>query len=312
MRLLAVALISAAALAYEVLLARLLAIIQWYHFAYMIISMALLGYGASGSFIALAQDRLRPRAEAAFATLAALFGVAALACFALAERLPFNPLELVWDRRQLLYLLALFGLLALPFFFAASCIGLALTCFSAPVGRTYRADLLGAGAGALGILGAAVPGAAGAGARAGRSPRPARRRARPAGRPRAPRLAGRSGARCPGAPARRHSGPLERAPALAVQEPEPRAHHPRRHRRGPALEPAGPRQRAAQRDRPVAPRARPEPRQHPGARRPDRPVRRRRGAEPDHRLRWRSRAARLSRPHPRRAALPPARAHPRC
>jgi len=152
MRLLAVALISAAALAYEVLLARLFAIVQWYHFAYMIISLALLGYGASGTFIALAQDRLRPRADAAFATLAALFGVGALLCFALAERVPFNPLELVWDWRQLLYLLALFGLLAVPFFCAASCIGLALTCFSAPVGRIYRADLLGAGAGALGIL----------------------------------------------------------------------------------------------------------------------------------------------------------------
>ena len=62
MPLLAVALISAGALAYEILLARLFAIIQWYHFAYMIISIALLGYGASGTFLALAQERLRPRA----------------------------------------------------------------------------------------------------------------------------------------------------------------------------------------------------------------------------------------------------------
>ena len=46
-----VALISAAALAYEVLLMRLFSIIQWHHFAYMIISLALLGYGASGTFL---------------------------------------------------------------------------------------------------------------------------------------------------------------------------------------------------------------------------------------------------------------------
>ena len=57
-RLFAVGLVSAGVLAYEVLLARLFSIIQWYHFAYMVISIALLGYGASGTFLALVRDRL--------------------------------------------------------------------------------------------------------------------------------------------------------------------------------------------------------------------------------------------------------------
>ncbi len=152
MQLLAVALISAGVLAYEILLARLFAIIQWYHFAYMIISIALLGYGASGTFIALAQDRLRTRASGAFGAFATLFGVTAIACFAIAERLPFNALEVIWDPRQLLYLLALYGLLTVPFFCGAVGVGLALAGFPQPVGRVYRADLLGAGLGALGLL----------------------------------------------------------------------------------------------------------------------------------------------------------------
>jgi SAM-dependent methyltransferase len=152
MQLLAVALISAGVLAYEILLARLFAIVQWYHFAYMIISMALLGYGASGSFLALAQERLRVRPNAAFALFATAFGIAAIACFALAERLPFNALELIWDPRQLLYLLALYALLTVPFFCGATCVGLAFALFAQPVGRVYRADLLGAGLGALALL----------------------------------------------------------------------------------------------------------------------------------------------------------------
>ena len=119
MQLLAVALISAGVLAYEILLARLFAIIQWYHFAYMIISIALLGYGASGTFLALAQERLRARANSAFGLFAALFGVTAVGCFALAQRLPFNALEVIWDPRQLLYLLALYALLTVPFFCGA-------------------------------------------------------------------------------------------------------------------------------------------------------------------------------------------------
>ena len=48
----AVLLISCAAIAYEILLMRVLSIVQWHHFAWMIISLALLGYGASGSAIA--------------------------------------------------------------------------------------------------------------------------------------------------------------------------------------------------------------------------------------------------------------------
>jgi spermidine synthase len=153
MRLLAVGLVAAGVLAYEVLLARLFSIVQWYHFAYMVISIALLGYGASGTFLALVRDRLAAHAPAAFGVFAALFGITAVACFALAERLPFNALELIWDPNQLLYLGALYAILFVPFFCGAVCIGLALACFSEPVGRIYRADLLGAGIGSLGILG---------------------------------------------------------------------------------------------------------------------------------------------------------------
>jgi len=56
--LLSVFILSAAALAYQVLLIRLFSIIHWHHFAFMVISIALLGYGASGSFITVFQRRL--------------------------------------------------------------------------------------------------------------------------------------------------------------------------------------------------------------------------------------------------------------
>ena len=42
---LAISLVSAGAIGYEILLMRLYAIGQWHHSAYMIISIALLGYG---------------------------------------------------------------------------------------------------------------------------------------------------------------------------------------------------------------------------------------------------------------------------
>ena len=69
---LAVSLVSAAALAYEILLTRLFAIIQWHHFAYMIISVALLGYGAAGTMVTLLRTRLEQRPALVFASAAAV------------------------------------------------------------------------------------------------------------------------------------------------------------------------------------------------------------------------------------------------
>ena len=91
-----VSLISMAAIGYEILLMRLLSIVQWHHFAYMIISLALLGYGASGSFIALSKRLIIPHFALAFSISAALFSVAMIICFALGQLVPFNALEIGW------------------------------------------------------------------------------------------------------------------------------------------------------------------------------------------------------------------------
>jgi len=150
---LATLLISAAAIGYEILLMRVLSIVQWHHFAYMIISLALLGYGASGTFIALFRRTLEPHFEAAFALCALLFSVTMVACFVVGQRVPFNALEIIWDRTQFLNLSLLYLVFFVPFFFAACCIGLALTCRSQAISRIYFFDLLGAGAGAMLAIG---------------------------------------------------------------------------------------------------------------------------------------------------------------
>jgi spermidine synthase len=146
-------LVSAAAIAYEILLMRTLSIVQWHHFAYMIISLALLGYGASGTFIAITKRWLEPRFELAFSASALLFSVAMVTCFALGQRVPFNALEVVWNPRQYLYLTIVYLVYFVPFFFAACCIGLAFTCRRSYINRIYLFDLLGAGLGAILIVG---------------------------------------------------------------------------------------------------------------------------------------------------------------
>jgi spermidine synthase len=146
-------LVSAAAIAYEILLMRILTIVHWHHFAWMIISLALLGYGTSGTAVALGRRRLERRFEASFSISALLFSVSMVTCLVLGQRVPFNALEIVWNPQQFFYLAAIYLLFMLPFFFAASCIGLAFTCRSSLIERIYFFDLFGAGTGALLIIG---------------------------------------------------------------------------------------------------------------------------------------------------------------
>ncbi|MEJ2321032.1 MAG: hypothetical protein P8Z31_01485 [Gammaproteobacteria bacterium] len=89
-------LLSATALAYEVLLVRLFSIIHWHHFAFMIISLALLGYGVSGSLITLFRQLcLRRYGELMFINVL-LFGISAIGVFLIVQRMPFNALEILW------------------------------------------------------------------------------------------------------------------------------------------------------------------------------------------------------------------------
>jgi len=147
-----IALISAAVLGYEILLMALFSIIQWHHFAYMVVSVALLGFGVSGSFLVLTRAVFENSFRGFALIQACLFGLSSLLCYALAQRLSFNPEELIWDNSHWLRLALVMLLLALPFFFAANLIGLALMRFRHSLARIYAADLLGAGIGATGII----------------------------------------------------------------------------------------------------------------------------------------------------------------
>ena len=148
----AIAVISASSLAYEVLLIRLFSIIHWHHSAYMVISLALLGYGVSGVFLALNRYALQRRFSTVVMANMLLFSFSEPVCYAVAQLIPFNPDEILWAPVQWGYLFCLYLLLALPFFFAANVIGLSFYHYLTRVSAIYAADLIGAGAGSIVII----------------------------------------------------------------------------------------------------------------------------------------------------------------
>src|SRR5262252_5132855 len=112
-------LLSLATLVLELALTRVLSVALWYHFGFLVISTALLGFGPSGVVLALWQG-LRERAalDRTLALLALLFGVLTVVGFWLMQRIPFDPFSLLADRRQLLFMLLYYIVIALPFFCA--------------------------------------------------------------------------------------------------------------------------------------------------------------------------------------------------
>ena len=148
-QLLAVALLSASLLAFEVTLLRVFSISLWYHFAYMILSIAMLGLGASGTLLAI----LQPRAGAAdrlFSPLALGTAVAELGGLAAALQVSFEPFMIVWTPTEALWLMVFYFLLGVPFGLGGAALGLALIGWRR-AGIIYFADLTGAGLGALSI-----------------------------------------------------------------------------------------------------------------------------------------------------------------
>jgi hypothetical protein len=147
-------LLSAATLLFQVTLTRIFSVSIWYHFAFLVVSVALFGFGASGVALALLPSRFEKPDTTAKA--AAAFGVSALASYVVTNAIPFSPFRLGSEPAQVVYFAAVDLLLAVPFFFAGAAIANVLRTWPHDAGKLYAVDLAGASLGTL-LLFAVLP-----------------------------------------------------------------------------------------------------------------------------------------------------------
>src|SRR3990172_12658604 len=117
-------LLSAATLAFEINLTRLFSVAQFYHFAFMIVSLALLGFGASGTALAAYPNLWRGSPEHRLGGLALAGALSMLGAYLLTNGLPFDSFSIAWDARQGAILALHYLALASPFFFNGLAVGL--------------------------------------------------------------------------------------------------------------------------------------------------------------------------------------------
>jgi len=141
-------LLSAATLLLEIGWMRVLSVTLWYHFAFMVLSTALFGFGFAGVVLSLRRDAAVVTAR--FLGLAACTTPLAFVLgYSLFNQIPFEPFSLGRDPWQWLYLPLSYLAVTLPFFFSGLTIGSLVTRQAERVHHLYFFDLIGAGLGSL-------------------------------------------------------------------------------------------------------------------------------------------------------------------
>jgi predicted membrane-bound spermidine synthase len=135
-------LITLSGLMFEIGLTRIFSATIWYHFAFIAISVALLGWGLGGFAVHVLRRRVTITIERA-AGVTFAYALAIPLCLWLIVRLPFYP-----DRLPFYFAVSLF-----PFLLAGMALSMVFAIRRQQASRLYFADLLGASIGALAVTG---------------------------------------------------------------------------------------------------------------------------------------------------------------
>jgi len=147
--------ISLAILALEILQIRILSVQMWYHHAYVVVTLTLLGFAAAGTAVTLWPDLARSPTSGKLAACSTLFGIAVvvsqLVLAGATSRL--KPLTTEGVFGPLLYS---YSVMVLPFFFGGLVITIALSS-TERVHKRYFVNLLGSAIGAWVFIAAITP-----------------------------------------------------------------------------------------------------------------------------------------------------------
>lgn len=172
MKFLGILLISIAALVLEVLQMRIYSLAIWHHLAYMVITVALLGFSAAGSAL-VAFPSLAPSVGLykRLSVYAALFSVSVIIAFIITGRLPLDTFQLLPPPNEasapvpighnkiihLVYVFIYYLALLPPYFFAGLIISSVFIAERAGISKIYFYNLLGSALGSFGVVALIAP-----------------------------------------------------------------------------------------------------------------------------------------------------------
>jgi len=145
-------LVSLSTLLIEISLTRIFSVTIWYHFAFMVISIALLGFGASGAFLTVFRGMLKRDTNKVTALLALTFSVTSVITLIIISRIPLDPFQMADDPVHAVKLFAYYLILTIPFFMSGLCLSFLLSKMPHKVANFYFFSLTGSGIGCFSVI----------------------------------------------------------------------------------------------------------------------------------------------------------------
>ena len=134
---------SLSGLVLEIAITRIFSAAIWYHFAFVAVSVALVGLGSSGLLVHYRLKKIKEN-WAGNLTIASSLGITLI--------IPLTLFVMHSLASQVIYLPFFMLLFAIPFFFVGIVISAAFSAFAHVAGRLYAADLIGASLGAISVV----------------------------------------------------------------------------------------------------------------------------------------------------------------
>ncbi len=142
-------LISMAVLSYEVVINRMFAFTYWYHFAFMIISIALFGIGFGGLLVYFTNKFLKDNMPIVLTMLSLGMAVSFPLVLLKVNTIPLIMDQLGKDPVQDQFFIQIFLTMSIPFIFSGFIFSFVFTNFKKDINRIYFFDLLGGGVGCI-------------------------------------------------------------------------------------------------------------------------------------------------------------------
>ncbi|MDR1971843.1 MAG: hypothetical protein LBQ46_07965 [Treponema sp.] len=151
-RLLALFFISIASISYELFVMRIFSVGGWSNFGSLVISTALLGIGLSGIIITFLEKWVSGHAGPILSVCAISLPLLMAGAVIAAQLVPFNPVFLASDSRQLWFIGAYYIIYGVPFFVIAAFTGVIFIALRNEIQKVYFWNMAGSGLGGFFII----------------------------------------------------------------------------------------------------------------------------------------------------------------
>ncbi|MDR0730543.1 MAG: hypothetical protein LBF63_02670 [Treponema sp.] len=144
--------ISIADISYELFVMRIFSVGGWSNFGSLVISTALLGVGLSGIIITFLDDWVTAHSGPIMLVCAISLPLLMAGATIVAQLIPFNPVFLATDSRQIWFIGAYYIVYGLPFFVIAAFTGVAFIALRNEIQKLYFWNMVGSGIGGFFII----------------------------------------------------------------------------------------------------------------------------------------------------------------